>query len=96
LNLKEKEHVIKKVVRNIEQQTKHAARATHVERQVEKKGARGGEAQRADAAARHQGRSTCGGQTIGVKYRGFICTFPFLTGGLSIFFMIPRVYLMLP
>jgi len=64
----------------IGQNTKHAARATQVERQVEKKGARGGEVQRADAAARHQGRSTCGGQTIGVTYRGFICTFFFIPG----------------
>jgi len=45
--------------------TKHAALAKQVERQVEKKGARGGEVQRADAAARHQGRSTSGVQNSG-------------------------------
>jgi len=59
----------------------HAALATQLERQVEKKVARGGEAQRADAAARHQDRSTSGGQKIGVKYRGFVGTFSFHTGG---------------
>ena len=38
-------------------------------------GARGSEAQRAEAAARHQGRSTPGRQIIGGNYRGFICIF---------------------
>ena len=47
--------------------------------------ARGGEAQRAHAVARHQGRSTSGVEKkIGVKYRGFICPFFFHTGGLSL------------
>ena len=68
---------------NIEQNTKHAARATQVPKQVEKKAPRSGEAQDAAAPSRHQCRSTCGGQTIGVKYRGFICTFFFHTGGFS-------------
>ena len=45
-------------------------------------GARGSEAQRAEAVARHQGRSTPGGGIIGLNIRG-----------LSNFFMIPGVYL---
>jgi len=45
-------------------------------------GARGSEAQRAEAAARHQGRSTPGGGEIWVKYRGFIQFFHD-SGGLS-------------
>jgi len=48
-------------------------------------GARGSEAQRAEAAARHQGRSTPGGETIGVKYQGFICSF-FIIPGVYVFF----------
>ena len=57
-------------------------------------GARSSEVQRAEAAARrgHQGRSTRGGGFFLVKYRGFICIF-YDTGGLSVFFMIPGVYL---
>ena len=37
INLQKKEQEIKKVFRNIEQNTKHIARATQRERQVEKK-----------------------------------------------------------
>jgi len=67
LDFVEKEERKQKVATNIEQNTKHAARTTQVERQVEKKGARGGDSQ--DAAARHQGRSTYGEQSIGIKER---------------------------
>jgi len=54
-------------------------------------GARGGEEQRADAAARHQGRSKPwtkknSGPIPGI-YRNFLNT-----GGLSVFFPIPGVY----
>jgi len=53
-------------------------------------GARGSEAQRAEAVARHQGRFTPGGAKIWVKYRGFICIFFMIPGVyLGIFFMIP-------
>jgi len=38
-------------------------------------GACGSEAQRAEAAARHQGRSTPGGEIIWIKYRGFVSIF---------------------
>jgi len=82
--LQEKKKENQKVVTNTKVSTNHAALATQVERQVEKKVTRGGEAQRADAAARHQGRSTCGGHIIGVKYQGVICAFFFHSGGLSL------------
>ena len=39
-------------------------------------GARGGEAQRADAAARHQGRLKPGEKKFWVQYRGLIGIFP--------------------
>jgi len=93
LNSQKKKEENKKVVINTKPNTNHAALAKQVQRQVEKKGARGSDVQRADAATRHQGRSTCGGQTIGVKYRGFICIFFFHSGGLSVLFpSIPGVY----
>jgi len=41
-------------------------------------GARGGEAQRADAAARHQGRSKPWAKKIRVQYQGFIRIFSIL------------------
>jgi len=53
-------------------------------------GARGSEAQRAEAAARHQGRSTPGGEMIWVKYRGGLSVFFLDFGGLSIFFFMIR------
>jgi len=55
-------------------------------------GARGSEAQRAEAAACHQGRSTPGGEKIGLNTGGF-SEFMVNTGGLSNLFMIPGVYL---
>ena len=45
-------------------------------------GARGSEAQRAEAAARHQGRSRPGGEIIWVIYQGFICIFPWYRGSI--------------
>jgi len=47
-------------------------------------GARGSEAQRAEVAARHQGRSTPRGGKLGPPYRGFN---QYFTGGLSFFFL---------
>jgi len=81
LNSQEKNKKNKKVVMNTKPNTNHAALTTQVEIQVEKKGARGGEAQRADAAARHQGRSTSGGPKIGVQYWGLSVLFSSIQGG---------------
>jgi len=63
---------------------------TDMEEEGNSEEARGGEAQRADATARHQGRSTSGGGKIGPKYRGVICIFSLHTGGLSK--MNPRIF----
>jgi len=50
-------------------------------------GARGSEVQRAEAAARHQGRSTPGGKKLGVPHTGGLSVFFYDTGGLSAFFL---------
>jgi len=92
---------------NIEQNTKHAARTTQVGTKTgrEERGARRRGATRRYCRAPSR-QVHMRGTTIGLQYREFICTFFFHsgglsefmvnTGGLSIFFMIPGVYPILP